>query len=190
VRHTGPQIDPLALLPGGAPLPVESPYELHIEFTGTTPPVASPCGDIDPDSTRAGVGYARTSALVRGDRWELEAELGASYFEDLRTQAAGLHFTGSSPMRAGWPPPSWATRCGDPAPARGPAGRQRQDLMVDPTGGTGWRARSARPRAVVRISLTAEVGIQRRDLFAISQRAIRTSRRRSIPRRSCAASSL
>jgi hypothetical protein len=172
VRHAGLQVDPLALVPWSQPLPPASKYELHVEFTG----VADRGGltlvaGIDPDSIRVGGVLTGVSALLDHDRWELEAQVGANFFEDLGRQADELHFSRAL-TDARWL-----------APPIGPAllrptlrvredllRRQRQDLGVE----TYWwnRLEGAIGLSLVPwkgIELTAEAGAQQRDLFAIDQ---------------------
>jgi hypothetical protein len=172
VRHSGLQVDPLALVPWSAPLPPASKYELHVEFTG----VAERGGftlvaGIDPDSIRVGGVLSGVSALLSGDLWELEAQVGANFFEDLGRQADEFHFSRAL-VDARWL-----------APTIGPARmrptlrvredllrRQRQDLGIE----TYWwnRLEGAIGVSLVPwagIELTAEAGAQQRDMFAIEQ---------------------
>jgi len=174
VNHSGPQVNPLALMPGSQPLPPESQYELHIEFTGMGERGGfTLVAGIDPDSIRAGGSLSGGSALFDGDRWEVEAQVGANFFEDLRRQADELHFSRAF-LDARWLAP------GIVFPALRPLlrvredllRRQRQDLLVE----TYWWNRlegSAGLAFVPRdgIEVSAELGAQQRDLFAVRQLA-------------------
>ncbi len=171
VNHAGPQLDPLALLPGGRLLPARSEYELHIEFTGAREGGVTLVAGIDPDSIRAGGVLSGMDALLDGDRWELEAQVGANYFEDLERQADELHFSRVF-ADARWLAPSIAADVLRPTVRlrEDLLRRQRQDLRVQ----TYWwnRAEAAiglslRPWSG--IELTGEWGAQHRHLFAIQQ---------------------
>jgi hypothetical protein len=172
VRHSGLQVNPLALVPWSAPLPAASKYELHVEFTGVEERGGfTLVAGIDPDSIRVGGVLSGVSALLSGDLWELEAQVGANFFEDLDRQADEFHFSRAL-VDARWL-----------APTIGPARlrptlrvredllrRQRQDLGVE----TYWwnRLEGAIGLSLVPwagIELTAEAGAQQRDLFAIDQ---------------------
>ena len=171
VEHTGLQVDPLALLPGGAPLPNESSYELRIEFDGRGRGAFTLKAGADPDSLRVGGGYAGPLGLLDGDRWELESQVGANYFEDLARQTDELHFSRVfGDVR--WIAPGFLRDVVKPTVRlrEDLLRRQRQDLLVE----TYWWNRiegaagfAIEPGAGLR--LRAEVGVQRRDLFAVSQ---------------------
>ncbi len=171
VNHQGPQMDPLALLPGGRPLPASSNYELHIEFTGGAERGFSLVAGIDPDSIRAGGVLTGSSALLDGDRWELEAQVGANFFEDLERQADELHFSRAF-TDARWLAPSIAADVLRPTVRlrEDILRRQRQDLDIQ----TYWWnvAEGAVGLSLVPwegIELNGEIGAQHRRLFAIEQ---------------------
>jgi len=172
VEHSGLQLDPLALLPGGAPLPNEGAYELHIEFKGRARRGGFTLkAGVDPDSIRAGGGYAGPLDLMDGDRWELEAQVGANYFEDLARQTDELHFSRVF-GDARWFAPSILGEVVRPTVRlrEDLLRRQRQDLLLE----NYWFNRlegalglALEPRAGIKLS--AEVGVQRRELFAVTQ---------------------
>ena len=94
VEHIGPQVDPLTLLPGSQSQAPQGEYDLHIEFAGLSlGSRLTLVAGIDPDSIRAGGELTRFSSILDGDRAELEAQVGANYFEDLRRQADELKFS-------------------------------------------------------------------------------------------------
>lgn len=172
VHHTGLQAHPLALLPGGAPLPNESAYELRIEFDGKGRRGAFTLkAGADPDSLRVGVGYAGRLGLLDDDRWELESQVGANYFEDLARQTDELHFSRVfGDVR--WIAPGFLADIVRPTVRvrEDLLRRQRQDLLVE----TYWwnRIEGAVGFAIepaAGLKLRAEVGVQRRDLFAVRQ---------------------
>jgi len=174
VRHSGMQLDPQALMPGADPTPALPPgsYELHIDFAGSARRGAfALVAGIDPDSIHLGGGYSAPSDLLRGSSWRLEAQVGANFFDDLPEQTSQLRFSRVR-ASAGWLAPAIFG-----APLRPSLyvredllRRQRQDLALESywwnrlEGSAGlsfapWRG----------IELSAELGIQRRDLFATSQ---------------------
>jgi hypothetical protein len=172
VDHTGIQMDPLALLPGGAPLPNESAYELRIEFDGKGRRGSFTLkAGADPDSLRVGGGYAAPLGLLDGDRWELESQVGANYFEDLARQTDELHFSRVfGDVR--WVAPGFLGDVLKPTVRvrEDLLRRQRQDLLVE---NYWWnRLEGATGLAIepgAGLKLRAEVGVQRRDLFAVRQ---------------------
>lgn len=171
VEHTGPQVDPLALLPGGAPLPNESSYELRIVFDGRGRGAFTLKAGADPDSLRVGGGYAGPLGLLEDDRWEVESQVGANYFEDLARQTDELHFSRVfGDVR--WIAPGFLGDVVKPTVRlrEDLLRRQRQDLLVE---NYWWnRVEGAAGLAIepgVSLRLRAEVGVQRRDLFAVSQ---------------------
>jgi hypothetical protein len=172
VRHTGPQMNPLALMPGSAPLPARGLFELHIEFAGADEGSSfALVAGIDPDSIRAGGGYSGRSGIIDGDRWDLGAQVGANFFVDLRRQADELHFSRvltdsrwMSPNILGLPlRPTLRLR-------EDLLRRQRQDLLVE---SYWWNRLEGAAGLTVEpwtgIVLTAELGAQRRDLFNVTQ---------------------
>ncbi len=172
VDHVGPQVDPLQLLPGSEPQPARGAYELRIDFTGTARRGGfTVVAGIDPDSIRAGGGYSRPSVLFAGDRLELQTQVGANYFEDLERQADELHFSRVF-VDGRWLSP---TVLGDVLRPtlrvrEDLLRRQRQDLLVQ----TYWwnRLEGALGLTVEPwkgTQLTAELGVQQRDLFAVDQ---------------------
>jgi hypothetical protein len=171
VNHLGPQVDPLAMLPGGRPLPASSNYELHIEFTGGAERGFTLVAGIDPDSIRAGGVLIGSDAVLDGDRWELEAQVGANFFEDLERQADELHFSRAF-TDARWLAPSIAADVLRPTVRlrEDILRRQRQDLDIQ----TYWWnvAEGAVGLSLVPwegIELNGEIGAQHRRLFAIDQ---------------------
>lgn len=172
VHHIGPQVDPLQLLPGSEPQPARGAYELRIEFTGTSGRGGfTVVAGIDPDSIRAGGGYARPSFLFAGDRLELQTQVGANYFEDLERQTDELHFSRAF-FDGRWLSP---TILGDVLRPtlrvrEDLLRRQRQDLRVQ----TYWwnRLEGALGLTVEPwdgTQITVEGGAQQRDLFAVDQ---------------------
>ncbi|HKE14711.1 MAG TPA: hypothetical protein VKB80_07600 [Kofleriaceae bacterium] len=174
VNHTGPQVDPMALLPGGRhPWPA-SRYELHIDFTGRGERrQLGLVAGIDPDSIRAGGVLSGGSAILHSDRWQLEAQVGANFFEDLTRRADELHFSRAL-LDARWLAPTVVTDGLRPTLRirEDLLRRQRQDLRVE----TYWwnlveagAGLSFVPSDGIEVS--AELGAQERDLFAIVQLA-------------------
>lgn len=172
VSHSGPQLDPLALLPGGAPLPAMAAYELHIAFeSGGRRSGFNLLAGIDPDSIRAGGGYAVSPMFIAGDRLELQAQVGANYFSDLRRQADELHFSRAfADVR--WLAPGFLGDTLRPTVRlrEDILRRQRQDLLVE----TYWWNRlegaiglGIEPRDEIKLGV--EIGLQRRDLFHVIQ---------------------
>jgi hypothetical protein len=173
VEHLGPQMDPLALLPGGRPgAAAPGAYELHIHFSGGSRGSSlSVVAGVDPDSMRAGGELKGSSGILDGDRWELEAQVGAHYFVQLPSQAEELAF--SRVFGDGrWLPPAFFREVLRPSlrVREDLVRRQRTDLLVE----SYWWNRvelaaglAAEPRRG--FDLSAEMGLQQRDLFAISQ---------------------
>lgn len=172
VDHVGPQVDPLQLLPGSEPQPAPGAYELRIEFTGTAGRGGfTVVAGIDPDSIRAGGGYARPSVLFDGDRLELQTQVGANYFEDLERQADELHFSRVF-VDGRWLSPTIFGDLLRPTlrVREDLLRRQRQDLLVQ----TYWWNRLEGALGLTiepwdGTQLTAELGVQQRDLFAVDQ---------------------
>jgi hypothetical protein len=167
------QIDPLSLLPGAAPAPPPASHELHIVFSGRGRPRGGLTfdADVSPDSMRASGELTGYSRFFDGDRWELEAELGTNYLENLRTGNSQLEFS-LALLDASWLSPTilrgvvrGVLRVRDEL-----VQRQRRDLRVDrywwnrleAAGGVALEPRRG-------FSLRGELGLQRRDLFSISQ---------------------
>jgi hypothetical protein len=172
VNHVGPQVDPLQLLPGSEPQPERGAYELRIEFTGTprSGGVTVVAG-IDPDSIRGGVGYSLPSVVLADDRLELQTQAGANYFEDLERETDELHFSRAF-VQGRWLSPTVLGDLLRPTlrVREDLLRRQRQDLLVE----TYWwnRLEGALGLTVEPwngTQLTAEVGVQQRDLFAVDQ---------------------
>ena len=172
VEHIGPQVDPLQLLPGSEPQPAPGVYELRIEFTGTARSGGfTVAAGIDPDSIRAGGGYSWPSVLFASDRVELKAQVGANYFEDLERGTEELHFSRVF-VDGRWLSP---TVFGDVLRPtlrvrEDLLRRQRQDLLVQ----TYWWNRLEGAFGLTLepwngTQLTAELGVQQRDLFAVDQ---------------------
>lgn len=172
VDHIGPQVDPLQLLPGSEPQPARGIYELRIEFTGTARRGGvTVVAGIDPDSIRAGGGYSWSSVLFAGDRVELQSQVGANYFEDLERGTDELHFSRVF-VDGRWLSP---TVLGDVLRPtlrvrEDLLRRQRQDLLVQ----TYWWNRLEGALGLTiepwnGTQVTAEVGVQQRDLFAVDQ---------------------
>jgi hypothetical protein len=172
VNHIGPQVDPLQLLPGSEPQPAPGAYELRIEFTGTARRGGfTVVAGIDPDSIRAGGGYARPSVVLADDRVELQVQAGANYFEDLERQADELHFSRAF-FDGRWLSPTVFGDLLRPTlrVREDLLRRQRQDLRVQ----TYWWNRLEGALGLTiepwnGTQLTAEVGVQQRDLFAVEQ---------------------
>jgi hypothetical protein len=174
VAHRGPQVDPQALLPGGGPVAPASDYELHIAFAdeGERREIGLVAG-IDPDSIRAGGLLTGGSALLHRDRYQLQAQIGANFFEDITRQADELHFSRAL-FDARWLAPSIAIDGLRPTlrVREDLLRRQRQDLRVQ----TYWwnvveagAGLSFAPSDTIEVS--AELGAQERNLFAIDQLA-------------------
>ena len=172
VDHIGPQVDPLQLLPGSEPQPARGAYELRIEFTGTARRGGfTVVAGIDPDSIRAGGGYSWPSVLFADDRVELQSQVGANYFEDLERGTDELHF--SRVFGDGrWLSPTVLGDLLRPTlrVREDLLRRQRQDLLVQ----TYWwnRLEGALGLTIepwIGTQLTAELGVQQRDLFAVDQ---------------------
>jgi hypothetical protein len=172
VTHTGVQVEPRALLPGARLLSAPNRYELHIHFTGTGErgQVAVVAG-IDPDSIRAGAVLKGGSAVLPGDRWEIEAQVGANFFEDIARQADELHFSRAL-VDGRWLAPSLLVDGLRPTLrlSEDLLRRQRQDLRVqtywwnllDVSAGLSFEPRDG-------LEITAELGAQQRDRFAVRQ---------------------
>jgi hypothetical protein len=172
VSHSGPQLDPLALLPGGAPLSAAGAYELHIAFEGGGRRSGfNLVAGIDPDSIRTGGGYAVSPVFLAGDRLEVQAQAGANYFVDLRRQADELHFSRAF-VDVRWLAPGFLRDTLRPTVRlrEDILRRQRQDLLVE----TYWwnRLEGAIGLGVEpadEVKLGVEIGLQRRDLFHVIQ---------------------
>lgn len=171
VDHVGFQVNPLSLLPGAPPLAAEGVYELHVAFAG---PVSGASfnlvAGIDPDSIRAGGSYTVLSGLLDRDRWELQSQVGANYFENLRSQTDELHFSRVFADTRWLAPPFWLGLRPTLRLREDLLRRQRQDFLVE----SYWwnRAEAAagltlEPRSGLSFGL--EVGAQQRDLFAVTQ---------------------
>jgi hypothetical protein len=174
VEHEGLQIDPLALLAGGTyTATVPAAYELHIDFSGGGNPGTrlSVVAAVAPDSIRGGGELKGTSGIYDRDRWEAEAQVGANYFEDLRSQADELKFSRVFGDGRWLTPPfvAGSTR----ASLRGREDlirRQRKDLLVESywwnrlEGAVGLALEPKRG-----FDLAVELGAQQRDLFGVSQ---------------------
>jgi hypothetical protein len=175
VEHEGLQIDPLALLAGvTSTATAPGAYELHIDFSGggNNPGTRlSVVAGVSPDSIRGGGELKGSSGIFDRDRWEVEAQVGANYFENLRSQADELKFSRVfGDVR--WLTPAFVAGS-IRASLRGREDlmrRQRKDLLVE----SYWWNRlegaaglALEPRRG--IDLAVELGAQRRDLFAVSQ---------------------
>jgi hypothetical protein len=172
VDHIGPQVDPLTLLPGSQSQAPQGEYDLHIEFVGSSRGSRlTLVAGIDPDSIRAGGELTRFSSILDGDRAELEAQVGANYFEDLRRQADELKFSRVF-GDARWIAPAIAfeTLRLSLRIREDLVRRQRKDLLVERY----WwnRLEGALGLAFepwLGMNLTLELGAQQRNLFAITQ---------------------
>lgn len=172
VDHIGPQVDPLQLLPGSEPQPAPGAYELRIEFTGMARRGGfTVVAGIDPDSIRAGGGYSWPSVVFADDRVELQSQVGANYFEDLERQADELHFSRAF-VDGRWLSPTVLGHLLRPTlrVREDLLRRQRQDLLVQ----TYWWNRLEGAIGLTiepwnGTQLTAELGLQQRDLFAVDQ---------------------
>jgi hypothetical protein len=176
VKHDGLQIDPLALLAGGqSTATAPGAYELHIDFSGGKggkPGLGvSVIAAVSPDSMRGGAEVRGSSGIVDGDRWDVESQVGAAYFANLRTQAEKLRF--SRVLGDGrWLTPAFAVgRIRASLRVREDlARRQRKDLLVE----SYWWNRveaaagfAMEPRRG--LDFAVELGAQQRDLFGVSQ---------------------
>lgn len=172
VEHVGPQIDPTTLLPGQPALPLDAAYELHINLgdpqwaTG----VRLVAG-IDPDSARIGAGYRGTGLLFDDDRWDLGAQLGLNYLEDLERDASELEFSRALAELRWYAPQPFRLPLRPLLEVREDLiRRQRQDLELEVYWWNRLEASASLSyswRRNLEISLGA--GVQQRDLFSVRQ---------------------